>query len=231
MVSSFVLPLLFHMCTSPLLSLEPSPMGLPRQGSSSRGNFSKEHQGLGASQRTSVQRWLKSQISNEFGVFKPHTKAGILSFEHFDVWLDVREHKHQREKIQEKEQVDLLNGDNLPNWVNLFVLHWDLGKQKVDYKTGKEWYYSSMGKKKKSRYFWQFFSFDIYFSAFYEAFPLSLEVGWSSELGTPWQGSCFGLLFKNSLLLLACWKLSWGSDFPYSTAVSLPSPALSSATN
>lgn len=170
MVYSFVLPLLFHMCTSPLLSLEPSPMGLPRQGSSSRGNFSKEHQGLGASQRTSVQRWLKSQISNEFGVFKPHTKAGILSFEHFDVWLDVSEHKHQREKIQEKEQVDLLNGDNLPNWVNLFVFHWDLGKQKVDYKTGKEWYYSSMGKKRKADVSDKFFPLIFIFLPFMKRF-------------------------------------------------------------
>lgn len=195
-------------------------MGLARQGSSSREKFSKEHQSLGASQRTSVQQWLKSRISNGSGVFKPHTKAGILSFEHFDVWLGVSEHKHQRKKIQ--EQVQFLNSDNLPDRVNLFVLHWDLGKQKVDYKTGKEWYYSSMEKKNKSRCFWQIFSFDISFSAFYEVFSLSLEVGWSSELGDPWQDSCFGLLFKNSLLLLACWKLYWGSDFPYPTAVKPP---------
>lgn len=52
--------------------------------------------------RTSVQQWLKSWISNGFGHFKPHTKAGILSFEHFDVCLDVSEHKQQRKKIQEQ---------------------------------------------------------------------------------------------------------------------------------
>lgn len=127
--------------------------------------------------RTSVQQWLKSWISNGFGVFEPHTKAGMLSFERFGVWLESQTAKDKDAGAGSEFRVWMVTA-----WVTLFVPHgtWESKKWII---RGKE--YSSMGKKKKCRCFWQNCTFDISVSALYEIFPLSLEFGWSSELGAP----------------------------------------------